>query len=59
LNSDNNENLAAELGVRALPTVIAFKNGQRVGEPLVGFRPENDLSNFIQQKLGVTKEEKK
>jgi thioredoxin-like negative regulator of GroEL len=54
LNSDDNPSLSGELGVTALPTVIAFNKGAKVGEPLVGFRAEPELNNFISQKFGIT-----
>lgn len=30
LNSDNNQHMAAQLGIRGIPTVVVFKNGTEV-----------------------------
>jgi thioredoxin 1 len=39
LNIDDHDGVAAEFGVRAIPTMILFKNGQ-VAETLVGMMPK-------------------
>jgi len=40
LNIDDNETVAAEFGVRAIPTMLLFKGG-KVAETLVGMMPKN------------------
>jgi thioredoxin 1 len=42
LNIDDNDTVAAEYGVRAIPTMILFKGGQ-VAETLVGMMPKAAL----------------
>lgn len=42
VNIDDNEAVAAEYGVRAIPTMILFKGGQ-VAETLVGMMPKATL----------------
>ena len=42
VNIDENETIAAEYGVRAIPTMILFKGGQ-VAETLVGMMPKAAL----------------
>jgi thioredoxin 1 len=42
VNIDDNESVAAEYGVRAIPTMILFKGGQ-VAETLVGMMPKAAL----------------
>ena len=42
VNIDENEAVAAEFGVRAIPTMILFKGGQ-VAETLVGMMPKATL----------------
>ncbi|MEY4941250.1 MAG: hypothetical protein RIQ93_2985 [Verrucomicrobiota bacterium] len=39
LNIDDHDTVAAEFGVRAIPTMILFKNG-KVAETLVGMMPK-------------------
>jgi thioredoxin 1 len=42
VNIDDNQNLASEYGVRAIPTLLLFQNGQ-VAEQIVGLRSKRDL----------------
>jgi thioredoxin 1 len=42
VNIDENDAIAAEFGVRAIPTMILFKGGQ-VAETLVGMMPKATL----------------
>jgi len=46
LNSDQNQELAARFGVRGIPNVKAFVNGQMVDE-FTGVLPEAQIRNFI------------
>ncbi len=43
-------NTAAQYGVRAIPTILAFKNGQVV-EQLQGARPKADFEAMIEKLL--------
>jgi thioredoxin 1 len=42
VNVDEHQNLAAQYGVRAIPTLLVLKNG-RVAEQLVGAKSKRDL----------------
>jgi thioredoxin 1 len=42
VNIDDHQNLASEYGVRAIPTLLLFQNGQ-VAEQIVGLRSKRDL----------------
>jgi thioredoxin 1 len=42
VNVDEHQNLAAQYGVRAIPTLLVLKNGQ-VAEQLVGAKSKRDL----------------
>ena len=48
VNSDENQALAAQFGVRSLPTVKAFKNGVAVDE-FMGALPESAVREFIER----------
>ncbi len=42
VNIDEHQSLAVEFGIRAIPTLLVFKNGQ-VAEQIVGMRSKKDL----------------
>ncbi|MCB1637827.1 MAG: thioredoxin [Thiothrix sp.] len=46
VDTDQNRELAAQFGVRSLPTVKVFKGGQMVDE-FMGALPENEVRKFI------------
>jgi len=46
VNIDEHQGLAAEYGVRAIPTLLVFNNGQ-VSEQLVGARSKRDLKTSL------------
>ncbi|PID48965.1 MAG: thioredoxin [Proteobacteria bacterium] len=46
VNTDDNQALAAKFGVRSLPTVKVFKDGQAVDE-FMGALPESEVRKFI------------
>jgi len=43
---DSNQQIAAQFGIRSIPTVILFNKGQVV-ETFVGVRPKNDYAGAI------------
>lgn len=45
VDTDAQEDIAQEVGIRAMPTFIAFKNGAKIGE-LTGANPSG-LENLI------------
>ncbi len=48
VNVDENPGIASQLGIRSIPTLMLFKNGQLAGQK-VGAAPKGDLSKWIQQ----------
>ena len=46
VNIDEHQNLATEYGVRAIPTLLIFKDGQ-VAEQIVGMRSKRDLKTGL------------
>jgi len=47
---DSNPGTAGRFGIRSIPTVLAFKGGQVVGQ-LVGARPRADFEAFVDKLL--------
>lgn len=52
LNTDENPNVSMRYGIRSIPTLLVFKNGEPVGQ-IVGFRPKRDLQKRLDEALGV------
>ena len=52
VNIDNEQGLAAEYGVRAIPTLLLFQNGQ-VAEQIVGLKSKRDLKNSFDKVSAV------
>ena len=50
INVDDNQLVASQFGVRSIPTLLLFKNGQLVATQ-VGALPKNQLAAFINQHL--------
>ena len=50
INVDDNQFVAGQFGVRSIPTLLLFKNGQLVATQ-VGALPKNQLAAFINQHL--------
>lgn len=50
LNVDQNPQMAARFRVASIPTLVAVKAGQVVDQ-VVGFRPKEDLENFVRRNL--------
>ena len=50
LNVDENPGVAGQLGIRSIPTLMVFKNGQ-VAAQKVGVASKSDLSKWIQGAL--------
>jgi thioredoxin 1 len=50
VNVDDNDTIAAEYGVRAIPTMLLFKNGVLV-ETLVGMMPKATLKEKLVAKI--------
>ena len=51
LNVDENPSMMQKFGIRGIPTMILFKDGQPV-ETLVGFMPKPQILNKLQPHIG-------
>lgn len=47
INVDSNQNLAMDFGVRAVPSVFVYKNGEQVSK-FTGPKGKNDIVNIIE-----------
>lgn len=50
VNIDEHQGLAAQHGIRAIPTLLLFKNGQ-VQEQIVGLRSKRDLKSSLDKAI--------
>lgn len=51
LNVDENERTAAKYGVRSIPTLILFNNGE-IKTVLIGNRPKTEIVQTLNQHIG-------
>nr|YP_010330273.1 thioredoxin [Porphyridium aerugineum]UNJ17989.1 thioredoxin [Porphyridium aerugineum] len=50
INTDTNPKIATEYGIRSIPTLMLFKNGQRI-ETVIGAVPKSTLSSVINNNI--------
>lgn len=50
INTDDSPSIASDYGVRSIPTVIIFKNGEKK-EAIIGAVPKSTLSSSIEKFL--------
>lgn len=50
INTDENPNVASQYGIRSIPTLMIFKDGQRV-DMVVGAVPKTTLANTLEKYL--------
>ncbi|MCL2930315.1 MAG: thioredoxin [Trichodesmium sp. St16_bin4-tuft] len=50
INTDDNPNIASQYGIRSIPTLMIFKEGQKV-DMVVGAVPKNTLANTLEKYL--------
>lgn len=50
LNTDENPQIASQYGIRSIPTLMVFKDGQKL-EMVVGAVPKTTLSNTLERHL--------
>ncbi|RRT41858.1 hypothetical protein B296_00026811 [Ensete ventricosum] len=48
LNTDNNPDIAAQYGIRSIPTVMIFRNGEKK-DAVIGAVPESTLVSTIEK----------
>ena len=46
LNTDENPDTSVKYGIRSIPTLLVFKDGEPVGQ-IIGFRPKSDLKKSL------------
>jgi len=46
VNIDDHQSLASQYGIRAIPTMLIFKNGE-VADQIVGLRSKRDLKGSL------------
>ncbi len=51
INTDEEQGVSGQLGVRSLPTVMAFKGGQPV-DGFMGAQPDSEIEAFVNRILG-------
>lgn len=51
VNTDENQGVSGQLGVRSLPTVMAFKDGKPI-DGFMGAQPESEVKKFIGRLTG-------
>ena len=56
INTDQEQELAMQLGIRSLPTVVLFKNGEIV-EQFSGVKPESEIRQLLQQYISKNQQE--
>ncbi len=57
LNTDENPTVAGQYGIRSIPTLMIFKDGQKV-DTVVGAVPKTTLSTTIDKYLSANSEKK-
>jgi thioredoxin 1 len=50
MNTDDNVRTAVAYGIRSIPTLLVFKDGQQVDQ-VIGFRPKGDLQRSLEKAL--------
>jgi thioredoxin 1 len=50
LDVDNNQEVAAQFGIRSIPTMILFKDGKAVDQ-IMGNHPKENIVSFISKHL--------
>jgi thioredoxin len=50
VNVDENQGIASQFGIRSIPTLLIFKNGQLAGQR-AGAAPKSELNKWIQSAL--------
>lgn len=50
LNTDQNPNVASQYGIRSIPTLMIFKDGQKV-DTVVGAVPKTTLASTLEKHL--------
>jgi thioredoxin 1 len=52
LNTDENEQTAMRYGIMSLPTILVFRNGERIDQ-MVGMQPKESLRARLDKSFGL------
>ena len=50
VNTDENSNTASKYGVRSIPTLLVFKQGNPVGQ-IIGYRPKAEMKKRLDEAM--------
>ena len=50
MNTDENPTVPSKFGIRSIPSLLIFKNGELKGT-VVGFRPKSDIKKRLEEAL--------
>jgi len=50
MNIDENPNIPSEYGIRSIPTMMLFKNGEQI-DTSIGVKPKNSLVEWINKHI--------
>ena len=50
VNTDENIQTAATYGIRSIPTLLVFKDGETVDQ-MIGFRPKSELRRLLEEAI--------
>lgn len=51
INIDDNPSTPSRYGVRGIPTLMLFKNGEVLASPLIGVKPKGAIVDWIQRSI--------
>lgn len=52
LNIDENNEVASQLGIMSIPTMVLYQDGQPI-EKIVGYQPKEVLKEYLSEKIAV------
>lgn len=52
LNIDENNEIASQLGIMSIPTMVLYKDGQPI-EKIVGYQPKEVLQEYLTEKIAT------
>lgn len=50
VNVDDNQDLAVQYGIRGIPSVLVFKNGE-VASAMVGLKPKEEIAKVLEEMI--------